>query len=96
MTTSGISQTGTQPNLVNPQMNELKQQTQLKPEKNDAVKDTDTVIITANIADKPVVEYDAISEDVAINLAALVAEDLSNQSSGISTPAIREALSNII
>ena len=33
MTTSGISQTGIQPNLINQQMNELKQQNQFKPDK---------------------------------------------------------------
>jgi len=98
MTTSGISQTGIQPNLVNPQMNELKQQNQLKPDKDkdEALKATDTVQITANIADKPAIEFDPISEEDAINLTELVAQDLSNQSFGMSTPAVTQALSNII
>ncbi len=98
MTTSGISQTGIQPNLVNPQMNELKQQNQLKPDKDkdEALKATDTVQITANIADKPAIEFDPISEKDAINLTELVAQDLSNQSFGMSTPAVTQALSNII
>ena len=98
MTTSGISQTGIQPNLVNPQMNELKQQNQFKPDidKNDAVRDTDTVKITANIADKPAIEYDAINEEEAINLTEVVVQALSKQSLGISTQAGTEALSNFI
>jgi len=98
MTTSGISQTGIQPNLVNPQMNELKQQNQLKPDKDkdEALKATDTVQITFNIADKLSVEFDPISEEDAINLTELVAQDLSKQSLGISTQAGTEAFSNII
>lgn len=98
MTTSGISQTGIQPNLVNPQMNELKQQNQLKPDKDkdEALKATDTVQITFNIADKPAIKFDPISEEDAINLTELVAQDLSNQSFGMSTPAVTQALSNII
>jgi len=98
MTTSGISQTGIQPNLLNPQMNELKQQNQLKPDKDkdEALKATDTVQITFNIADKLAIEFDPISEEDAINLTELVAQDLSKQSLGISTQAGTEALSNII
>ena len=98
MTTSGISQTGIQPNLLTPQMNELKQQNQLKPDKDkdEALKATDTVQITFNIADKPAIEFDPISEEDAINLTELVTQDLSKQSLGISTQAGTEALSNII
>ena len=98
MTTSSISQTGIQSNLINQQMNELKQQNQFKPDKDkdDAVRGTDTVQVTANIADKPAIEFDAINEEDAIVLAQLVANDLSKQSFGMSTHAGTEALRSLI
>lgn len=100
MTTSGISQTGIQFNLVNQQMNanELKQQNQFKPDKgiDDAIKGTDSVQVTANIADKPAIEFDAINEEDAINLTELVAQDLSKQSFGMSIQGGTEALRTLI
>ena len=98
MATSGISQTGIQSNLINQQMNELKQQNQSKPDKgkDDAIVGTDTVQITANIADKPAIEFDAISEEDAIILTELVAQDLSRQAFGMSTQAGTEALRTLI
>lgn len=98
MTTSSISQTGIQFNLVNQQMNELKQQNQFKPDKgiDDAIKDTDSVQVTPNIADKPAIEFDAINEEDAINLTELVAQDLSKQSFGMSIQGGTEALRTLI
>ena len=98
MTTSGISQTGIQSNLINQQMNELKQQNQFKPDKDkdDAIRGSDTVQVTANISDKRAIEFNAINEEDAIILADLVAQDLSKQSFGISTQAGTEALRALI
>ncbi len=98
MTTSGISQTGIQSNLINQQMNELKQQSQSKPDKDkdDSIRRPDTVQVTANIADKRAIEFTAINEDDAIILAELVAQDLTKQSFGISTQAGTEALRALI
>lgn len=98
MTTGGISQTGIQSNLINQQMNELKQQNQFKPDKDkdDAIVGTDTVKVTANIEDKPAIEFNAINEEDAIILAELVAYDLSKQSIGMSTEAGTEALRALI
>jgi len=98
MTTSGISQTGIQSNLINQQMNELKQQNQFKPDKDkdDAIRGSDTVQVTGNILDKRAIEFNAINEEEAIILAELVAQDLSKQSFGISTQAGTEALRALI
>jgi len=98
MTTSGISQTGIQSNLINQQMNELKQQNQFKPDKDkdDAIRGSDTVQVTGNILDKRAIEFNAINEEEAIILAELVAQDLSKQSLGISTQAGTEALRALI
>ena len=98
MTTSGISQTGIQSNLINQQMNELKQQNQFKPDKDkdDAIRGSDTVQVTANISDKRAIEFNAINEEDAIILAELVAQDLSKQSFGMSTQTGTEALRALI
>ena len=98
MTTNGISQTGIQSNLINQQMNELKQQNQFKPDKDkdDAIVGADTVQVTANITDKPAIEFNAINEEDAIILAQLVAQDLSKQAFGMSTQAGTEALRALI
>jgi len=98
MTTNGISQTGIQSNLINQQMNELKQQNQSKPDKDkdDAIRVSDTVQVTANIGDKPAIGFDAISEEDAIILTELVAQDLSKQAFGMSTQAGTEALRALI
>ena len=97
MTTSAISQTGIQPNLIN-QMHEVPKQNQLKPDKdkNEAFKTTDTVQISFNISDKPAIESDAINEEDAIILAQLAAKDLAKEFYGMSTQAGTEALRNII
>jgi len=98
MTPSGISQTGIQSNLINQQMNELKQQNQFKTDngKDDAIRVSDSVQVTANTADKPAIEFNTINEEDAIILAELVAQDLSKQSFGISTQAGTEALRALI
>ena len=98
MTTSAISQTGIQPTLVNPQMNELNQQNQLKPDKdkNESFKTTDTVQISFNISDKPAIESDPINEEDAVILAQLAAKDIAKESYGMSTQAGTEVLRNII
>ena len=98
MTTGGISQTGIQSNLINQQMNELKQQSQSKPDKDkdDAIRGSDTVQVTANISDKRAIEFNAINEEDAIILADLVAQDLSKQAFGMSTQAGTEALRALI
>ena len=98
MTTSGISQTGIQSNLINQQMNALKQQNQFKPDKDkdDAIRGSDTVQVTGNILNKRAIEFNAINEEEAIILAELVAQDLSKQSFGISTQAGTEALRALI
>ena len=98
MTTNSISQTGIQSNLINQQMNEMKQQNQSKPDKDkdDAIVGTDTVKVTANISDKPLIEFDTINEEDAIILAQLVAQDLSKQAFGMSTHAGTEALRALI
>ena len=63
MTTGGISQTGIQSNLINQQMNELKQQSQSKPDKDkgDAIRGSDTVQVTADISDKRAVIIQRVS-----------------------------------
>ena len=98
MTTNGISQTGIQSNLINQQMNELKQQNQSKPDKDkdDAIRGSDTVQVTANISDKRAIEFNAINEEDAIILADLVAQDLSKKAFGMSTQAGTEALRALI
>ena len=98
MTTSGISQTGIQSNLVNQQMNELKQQTQFKAEKGkgDSPREIDIVKITANITDSPAMEFDALNEEDALILSQLVANDLGRQSFGMSTQAGMEALKTFL
>jgi len=87
MSTSGISQAGIDSSLINQRMNELTQQPQSKPDKgkDNSTGATDIVKITANISEKPALEFEAIDEEQAIILAQLVANDLSKQSFGLST-----------
>ncbi|MCD6356347.1 MAG: hypothetical protein J7L66_03580 [Anaerolineaceae bacterium] len=87
MTTIDISQTGIETNLINQKMNNGPLQTQPEPnkEKDDPIVRTDTVKITANITEKPVIEFEPIDEEQANILAQLVANDLSKQSFGISS-----------
>ena len=96
--TSGISQAGMQPQLINQGINEVKQQSQFKPEveKEDSGKNADTVKISVNITNKPAIEFDPINEEEAINLAQLAAKDITNQAFGMSTQGTTDALRNII
>jgi len=96
--TSGISQAGMQPQLINQGINEVKQQSQFKPEveKEDSGKNVDTVNISVNITNKPAIEFDPINEEEAINLAQLAAKDITNQAFGMSTQGTTDALRNII
>jgi hypothetical protein len=94
VTTSGISQTGIESNLINQKMNQLNQETQSKPDKGktDPTGTSDIVKITTNISEKPAIEFEPIDEEQAIILAQLVANDLSKQSFGLSSQAGTEAL----
>ena len=96
--TSGILQTGMQPQLINQRIDEVKQQGQFKPEveKEDSGKNVDTVNISVNITNKPAIEFDPINEEEAINLAQLAAKDITNQAFGMSTQGTTDALRNII
>ena len=87
MTTIDISQTGIESNLINQKMNKGPLQTQPEPnkEKDDPIAKTDTVKITANISEKPAIEFESIDEEQANILAQLVANDLSKQSYGMSS-----------
>ena len=98
MSTIGVYQAGIDSNLKNQWTNELTQQTQPKPEKgkNDSAEIADTVKITANISEKPDLEFEAINEEQANILAQLVAADLSKQSLGLSSQAGTEALKAFI
>jgi len=89
MTTIDISQTGIESNLINQKMNNGPLQTQPEPdkEKDDPIVRTDTVKITANITEKPVIEFEPIDEEQANILAQLVMNDLSKQSFGMSSQA---------
>ena len=62
-------------------------QTQSEPnkEKDDSIVKTDTVKITANISEKPAIEFEPIDEEQANILAQLVANDLSKQTFGMSS-----------
>ena len=46
---------------------------------------TDTITITANISEKPAIEFEPIDEEQANILAQLVANDLSKQTFGMSS-----------
>ena len=94
MSTSGISQAGIDSSLINQRMNELTQQPRSKPDKgkDNSTGATDIVKITANISEKPALEFEAIDEEQANILAPLVASDLSKQSFGLSTQTGMEAL----
>jgi hypothetical protein len=96
--TSGILQTGMQPQLINQRIDEVKQQGQFKPEveKEDSSKNTDTVTISVNITNKPTIEFDPINEAEAINLAQSVSNDIIDQAFGMSTQGTTDALRNII
>ena len=89
MTTIDISQTGIESNLINQKMNKGPLQTQPQPnkEKDDPIVGTDTVKITANISEKPTIEFESIDEEQANILAQLVANDFSKQSFGMSSQA---------
>ena len=89
MTAIDISQTGIESNLINQKMNKGPLQTQPEPnkEKDDPIVGTDTVKITANISEKPTIEFEPINEEQANILAQLVANDLSKQSYGMSSQA---------
>ena len=87
MTAIDISQTGIESNLINQKMNKGPLQTQPEPneEKDDPIARTDTVKITANISERPAIEFEPIDEEQANILAQLVANDLSKQSFGMSS-----------
>jgi len=94
MATSGISQTGIDSSLINQKMNQLNQETQSKTDKtkDDPVGATDTVNLTANVSERPAIKFESLNEEQAIILAQLVANNLTNQPFGISTPAGMDAL----
>jgi hypothetical protein len=96
--TSGISQAGTQPELINQGINVVKQQGQSKPEveKEDSGKNSDTAKISVNLTNKPVIEFDPISEDEAVILAQLVANDIKNQAFGMSTRGVTDTFRCIV
>ena len=98
MTAIDISQTGIESNLINQKMDKGPLQTQPEPnkEKDDPIAKTDTVKITANILEKPAIEFEAIDEEQAIILAQLVANDLSKQSFGLSTQKGTDVLRSFI
>ena len=87
MTTIDISQTGIESNLINQKVNKGPLQTQPEPnkEKDDLIVGADTVKITANISEKPAIEFEPIDEEQANILAQLVANDLSKLSYGMSS-----------
>ena len=87
-----------QPQLINQGNNEVKQEGQFKPEveKEDTGKNSDTVIISVNLTNKPVIELDPITEDEAVNLAQLVANDIRNQASWMSTQGATDVLRSVI
>jgi len=94
MTTGGISETGVQSHLISQQMNDLKQQNQVKPDKGKetSIGTADTVTVTSGIWEKELADIDAIDEDDAKVLSPLVARNLANQPFGMSTQAGTEAL----
>ena len=94
MTIDGISQTGIDTGLINQKMMELNQETQSKTDKgkDDPVGATDTVNLTANVSERPAIKFESLDEEQAIILAQLVANNLTNQPFGISTPAGMDAL----
>ena len=98
MTTSGLSQTGIESNLVNQKMNQLNQEARAKPDKrkDDPIVGADTVKISANISERPAIEFEAIGEEQANILAQLVANDLSKQSFGLSTQKGTDVLRSFI
>ena len=87
MTTIDISQTGIESNLINQKVNKgpLQTQPESKKENDGPIVGTDTVKITANISEKPAIEFESIDEEQANILAQLVANDLSKQSYGMSS-----------
>ena len=87
MTTIDISQAGIESNLVNQRMDKGPLQTQPEPnkEKDDPIGKADTITITANISEKPAIEFEPIDEEQANILAQLVANDLSKQTFGMSS-----------
>jgi hypothetical protein len=87
MTTIDISQTGIESNLINQKVNKGPLQTQPEQikKKDDPIVGADTVKITANISEKPAIEFEPIDEEQANILAQLVANDLSKQSYGMSS-----------
>jgi len=94
MAIGGISQTGIDTNLINQKMMELNQETQSKTDKgkDDPVGATDTVNLTANVSERPAIKFESLDEERAIILAQLVANNLTNQPFGISTPAGTDVL----
>ena len=98
MTTIDIPQTGIEPNLINRKMNKGPLQIQPEPnkEKDNPIVRTDTVKITANISEKPVIEFESIDEEQANILAQLVANDLSKQSFGMSSQAGIDILKSLV
>ena len=99
MITSGISQTGIESNLINQKMNQLNQEIQAKPgkgKKDDPIVGADTVKITANISEKPAIEFESMDEEQANILAQLVANDLSKQPFGLSTQKGTDVLMSFI
>ena len=87
MTTIDISQTGIDSNLINQKVNKGPLQTQPEQikKKDDPIVGADTVKITANISEKPAIEFEPIDEEQTNILAQLVANDLSKQSYGMSS-----------
>ena len=98
MTSIDISQTGIESNLINQKMNKGPLQTQPEPnmEKDDSIVRTDTVEITANLSEKPAIEFEPIDEEQANILAQLVANDLSKLSYGMSSQAGIDILRSLV
>ncbi len=94
MNIDGVSQTGTEMSLVQQKLMEASQgaQPKMEKEKEASERATDTVDLLTKAMEKPAIEFESLDEDEAGILAQLVAENLTNQSFGISTPAGTDVL----
>lgn len=89
MTIEGILQTSMDTSLIHQKRSELNQETQPKmnTEKDAPSGATDTASFTAGVSERPTMEFASLDEEQASILAQLVANNLTNQPFGISTPA---------
>ncbi len=94
MNIDGVSQTGTEMSLVQQKLMEASQGAQPKTEKEKEASEraTDTVDLLTKAIEKPAMEFASLDEEEAGILAQLVAENLTNQAFGISTPAGTDVL----